>query len=188
MAIYDRGDEPVQMVQKVPSHIAEEFLAIYRSAFRPLERLAPARQSLTDDEFAMEMVDERVLKFIAFDKEGQAVGLGTMATELSAVPWISPAYYEARFPDYFARGAIYYFGSLLVRAERQGGPWATVLLTEMSKRVLADAAIAAFDCCAYNVNVLRLPELIATVGHRLGRVETMELDPQQYFAYVFSTI
>ena len=188
MAIHHGRDERLQMVQKVAPDVAEECLSIYRSAFRPLERLAPARQSLTDDEFRMEMEDERVLKFIAADKARQTVALGSMATDLSAVPWISPAYYEARFPEYFERGAIYYFGSLLVRSDRQGGPWATVLLTEMSKRVLADGAIAAFDCCAYNVSVLRLPELIATVGHRLGRVETMELDSQQYFAYLFSTL
>ena len=63
-----------------------------------------------------------------------------------------------------------------------------MLLIEMSKRVMANSAIAAFDCCAYNVNVLRLPELIATVGQRLGRVETVELDSQQYFAYLFSEL
>jgi hypothetical protein len=53
---------------------------------------------------------------------------------------------------------------------------------------MANSAIAAFDCCAYNIRVLRLPELIATVGQRLGRVETVELDSQQYFAYVFSEL
>jgi hypothetical protein len=184
----DGLDNRIQTVQKVPPHISSEFLAVYRSAFRPLERLAPARQSLTDEEFMLEMEDERVLKFVGSDSDGQTVALGSMATDLSAVPWISPGFYKERFPDYFERGAIYYFGSLLVRPDRQGGPWATVLLTEMSKRVMADGAIAAFDCCAYNVTVVRLPELIATVGSRLGRVETMELDPQQYFAYLFSTL
>jgi hypothetical protein len=186
--ILDGTDNMVQTVQKVPPHIADEFLAIYRSAFGPLDRLAPARQSLTDDEFMSEMKDERVLKFVGSDRQGETVALGSMATDLAAVPWISPSYYREQFPDYFERGAIYYFGSLLVRPDRQGGPWATVLLTEMSKRVLTDGAIAAFDCCAYNVTVLRLPELIETVGRRLGRVETMELDSQQYFAYVFSTL
>jgi hypothetical protein len=136
----------------------------------------------------MEMRDERVLKFVCTDRDEHTVALGFMAADLSVVPWISPPYYEERFPDHFARGAIYYFGSMLVRPDRQGGSWATMLLTEMSKRVMADSAIAAFDCCAYNVKVLRLPELIATVGQRLGRVETVELDSQQYFAYVFSAL
>jgi hypothetical protein len=176
------------MVHTVASPVAEEFLDIYRSAFLPLERLAPARQSLTDDEFMMEMRDERVLKFVCNDGDQDTVALGFMAADLSVVPWISPPYFEARFPDHYARGAIYYFGSLLVRPDRQGGSWATMLLTEMSKRVMANSAIAAFDCCAYNVNVLRLPELIATVGQRLGRVETVELDSQQYFAYLFSEL
>jgi hypothetical protein len=176
------------MVHTVGAGVAEEFLGIYRSAFLPLERLAPARQSLTDDEFMAEMSDDRVLKFVCNDQEQATVALGFMATELSVVPWISPPYYEARFPDHYARRAIYYFGAMLVRPDRQGGSWATMLLTEMSKMVMADSAIAAFDCCAYNVTVLRLPELIATVGQRLGRVETIELDSQQYFAYLFSEL
>jgi hypothetical protein len=176
------------MVHTVAPLVAEEFLHIYRSAFLPLERLAPARQSLTDDEFMMEMRDERVLKFVCNDREEDTVALGFMAADLAVVPWISPPYYAARFPDHYARGAIYYFGSLLVRPDRQGGSWATMLLTEMSKQVMANSAIAAFDCCAYNIRVLRLPELIATVGQRLGRVETVELDSQQYFAYVFSEL
>jgi hypothetical protein len=50
---------------------------------------------------------------------------------------------------------------------------------------MGDRAIAAFDCCAYNVTVLRLPDLIATVGQQLGRVETLELEPQRHFAYLF---
>ncbi len=185
MAIVEAGRAAVQAVTTVPEELAKDFLSIYRSAFLPLDRLAPARQSLTDDDFMREMRDERVLKFVCRDGNDITVALGFMATDLAAVPWISAAYYESRFPDHYKRGAIYYFGSLLVRPGRQGGPWATVILSEMSKRIMDDHAIAAFDCCAYNVSVLRLPELIATVGQRLGRVETLELEPQQHFAYLF---
>lgn len=188
MGCVETQGKRVQMVHTVALPIAEAFLDIYRAAFAPLERLAPARQSLTDDEFMREMRDERVLKFVCNDRGEDAVALGFMASDLSVVPWISPAYYQARFPEHYARGAIYYFGSLLVRPDRQGGSWATILLTEMSKWVMANSAIAAFDCCAYNVSVLRLPELIATVGRRLGRIETVELDSQRYFAYVFSEL
>jgi hypothetical protein len=188
MAIVGSRRTAVQALTTVPKEMASDFLEIYRAAFSDLEKLAPARQSFTDDEFMSEMQDERVLKFICADGGDETVALGFMATDLAAVPWISPAYYKARFPDHYKRQAIYYFGSLLVRPGRQGGPWATVILTEMSKRIMADRAIAAFDCCEYNVRVLRLPDLIATVGQRLGQVETVQLDPQQYFACLFSEL
>ena len=188
MATVDMRQNTVQMVHTVRPQVAAEFLSIYRSAFLPLERRAPARQSLTDDEFIMEMEDERVLKFVCNARDGTTVALGFMATDLSVVPWISPPYYQTKFPDHYARRAIYYIGSLLVRPDCQGGSWATMLLSEMSKTVMAASAIAAFDCCEYNVTVARLPELIATVGQRLGRVETIELDSQQYFAYLFSEL
>jgi GNAT superfamily N-acetyltransferase len=169
------------------SNLAAEFLTLYRDAFRPLEHLAPARQSLTDDEFMEEMSDPSVVKFVARDTADETVGLAFMATDLSVVPWISVPFFATRFPDHYARGALYYFGALLVTPNRQGGPWARLLLEELIARLAADRAVAAFDCCQYNVDVVRLPRMISKVANRLDVLDdAIELDPQRYFAYIFS--
>ncbi|HYE76418.1 MAG TPA: hypothetical protein VEI97_00400 [bacterium] len=168
----------------VQADVAQRFLALYRAAFAPLEAMAPARQAMTEEEFLHAMDDPSVVKFVGWDWEGQACAMAVMATDLSVVPWISPPYFEARFPEHYQRGAIYYFYALLVRPENQGGPWARLLLEELTRMVGSDRAVAAFDCCSYTVDVTKLPEMIARVADRHSYLHPIELDRQHYFAYV----
>src|SRR5688572_8581954 len=118
----------VDIIESVPEPIVEEFLQVYRAAFAPLVTRSPARQWLTDDEFRHDMADESVKKFVARGSDGEIMALAFMSTDLETVPWISAPYFAHKFPDHFARGAVYYFGAMLVRPERQGGPWAKYLL------------------------------------------------------------
>jgi hypothetical protein len=173
----------VDRLTEVSDDLCEDFLRVYRAAFAPLETLAAARQALTDEEFRDEMTDPRVVKFVARDESGAACALAFMALDLSIVPWVSVPYYAKRFPDHFARGAIFYVGALLVRAERQGGPWVKVIVDDMVRYVAEHQAIAAFDCCGFNTDVIKLPETLARSTHRLAYAETMELDSQRYYAY-----
>ena len=181
-----RPPQPLARVDRttaVPAELVEEFLGVYRAAFAPLETLAPARQSFDDDEFRHEMTDTRVLKFVAYDTAGDACAMAFMATDLNAVPWISVPYFAKRFPDHYARGAIYYVGALLVRAEKQGGPWAKEIVDDMVRYVAEHRGVATFDCCGFNVDVVKLPDTLARATHRIAFAETVELDQQRYYAY-----
>ncbi len=173
----------VEALSSVAPHLADEFLAIYRAAFSPLELLSPARQVLADDEFLTAMHDESVIKFVGWDKEHMACAMAVIATDLSSVPWVSVPYFAARYPDQHGRRAIYYFHALLVRPELQGGPWARLMLEELTRAMAAIRAVAAFDCCGHTVRNARLPEVIARVAGRLVHLEPEELDQQHYFAY-----
>jgi ribosomal protein S18 acetylase RimI-like enzyme len=174
----------VDVVTQVPDQVVEDFLVIYREAFAPLEVRSPARQSLTDDEFRHELADPSVLKFVAIDGDGEIVGLSLVASDLATVPWISVPYYEARYPQHLAEGRLFYFGALLVRPERQGGPWAKFLLDHLFGFLAERRAVGAFDCCGFNVDVVGLPDLIERSGHRVARFHLEHLDRQQYFAVV----
>lgn len=174
----------VERMTAVPADLTEQFLAVYRAAFAPIELKAAARQSLTDDEFREEMVDPRVRKFVAFDANGEAGALSIVTTDLSIVPWISVPYYANRFPDHHARGAIYYVSAVVVRPDRQGGPWSKVVLEELYRFVAENRAVMAFDCCGYNVDVVKLVETTARSAHRIAHViEATELDQQRYYAF-----
>jgi GNAT superfamily N-acetyltransferase len=177
------GGPRVETLTEVPTDLVESFLGVYRKAFAPLEIRAAARQALTDDEFREEMADARVLKFVAYDEAGAAAGLAFMATDLSIVPWVSVPYYAHRFPDHYARGAIFYVGALLVRPDRQGGPWMKALVDTMITHVATNRGIAAFDCCGFNTDVVKLPDTLARATHTLAYAETVEIDNQRYYAY-----
>jgi hypothetical protein len=176
---------PARVVRmtEVPPELADEFLAVYRAGFAPLELRSAARQTLTDEEFRAEMSDPRVTKFVAFDDNGAAGAMAIVATDLSVVPWISVPYYAHHFPEHYARGAIYYVNAVVVRPDRQGGPWSKVVLEEMYRYVAEHHALMAFDCCSYNVDVVKLVETTRRAAHRIAHVEDVELDQQRYYAF-----
>lgn len=173
----------VDRLTEIPADVIETFLAAYRAAFAPLETRAAARQSLTDEEFREEMRDPRVVKFVARDESGEAVALSFMATDLSIVPWVSVPYYAHRFPDHYARGAIFYVGALLVRPDRQGGPWVKRVVDDVLSCIAERRGICAFDCCGFNVDVVKLPDTLMRTAHRIAYAETVELDAQRYYAF-----
>ncbi len=163
--------------------VASQFLRVYRSAFSPLERQSPARQALTDQEFLEAMGDRSVLKFVGWSRDRVTCAMAIMATDLSVVPWISVPFFEDRFPEHYERGAVYYFHALLVRPEHQGGPWARLLLEELTKKLGADRAVAAFDCSDQTLAATRLPDVIAKVAGRLVHLVRVDLGRQHYYAY-----
>lgn len=173
----------VERMTTVPEELVGPFLAVYRAAFEPLATRAACRQSLTDDEFREEMRDARVTKLVAFDANGEAGSMAIVATDLSVVPWISVPYYAHRYPEQFARGAVYYVNAAVVRPDRQGGPWTKVVLEDLYRFVAENRAVMAFDACGFNVDVIKLVEATARAAHRIAHVEDVELDVQRYYAF-----
>ena len=174
----------IEILEVVEPEVVEDFLAIYRTAFAPLKTLAPARQWLTDDEFRHEMRDPSVLKFVARANDDEIVALTMLATDLATVPWISEEYFAARFPDHYRRNAIFYIGTMLVRPERQGGPWATYLIEHLYHYVGERRGVGCFDCCGFNADVVNLPDLGTRAGHRVARMDLQLLDRQEYWGVV----
>jgi hypothetical protein len=172
------------VLTEVPEDVVEDFLQIYRDAFAPLAVRSAARQSHTDEEFRHEMHDPSVLKFVALDGNDEIVGLSLVATDISTVPWISVPYYRERFPEHLAEGRLFYFGAMLVRPDRQGGPWAKFVLDHIFNFLAERSAIGAFDCSQFNSEVIGLPNLIERAGHRIARFELAHLDRQDYFALI----
>lgn len=173
----------VARLTSVPDDLTEQFLAVYRAAFAPLDTLSAARQSLTDDEFREEMRDPRVTKIVAFDADGDAGAMAFVATDLSIVPWISVPYYARRFPEQYARGAVYYVNAAVVRPDRQGSVWTRAVLEELYRYVAENRAVMAFDCCGYNVDTVGLVAATERVARAVAHVEPVELDRQHYYAF-----
>lgn len=168
----------------LPEDMAEEFLKAYRAAFEPLEVLAAARQSLTDDEFMEEMANPAFLKWVAWDDLGKPCGMTFMTTDLSLLPWVSAPYYRAKFPEHYERGAIYYFGALLVHPDYQGSKVVIGLLEALLRKTAEDDAICAFDCCGFNIDTKPFQKMIADVAERVSvSADLQEIDVQRYYAY-----
>jgi hypothetical protein len=172
----------IEVTTSLAPDLVERFLELYQESFAPLAIQAAARQSLTDDEFREEMAHPAVLKWLGY-LDGEPVAMMFFSKDLSILPWISVPYFAHHFPDHFGRGAIYYFGGLLVHPDHRGGRVVKAMLEAGSRQIASDDAIAAFDCCAFNVAEIRLPEMIAKIAGRLCDVTPHDIDTQHYYAY-----
>ncbi|MGZ4445934.1 MAG: hypothetical protein ACXVWZ_10395 [Nocardioides sp.] len=176
----------ITVEKEVGPETAARYHALYRDTFGDLETRAVARQLLHEDEFHAEMADSRVHKYVAWDADGEAVGLSTLTNELATVPWISPAYFAHHYPEHSARGAVYYLGFTLVHRDRRRSQVFRAMVESILDVLVADRAVCAWDVCLYNEEVLGLEANIERVIHRVADVEVVPIDRQTYFAGTFS--
>ena len=164
--------------------LAEELFVAYQRAFAPLASLSPVRQVFRRDDFIADMANPAIVKFVARDMSGAICALSTLTNDLTTQPWLSPEYYETRYPQQLAEGRLYYVGALLVMPEHQRGPWAHMLLTSVIRWLAERRAIATFDCCSFNAETVQLPRLISVVTRRIAIGNLEELGRQHFYALV----
>jgi len=161
------------------------FYDLYIAAFTPLQTNAAARHMLTAEEFAAEMTDERIDKYVAWDADGEPVALTTLTTDLAAVPWISPHYFAARYPEHYARGALYYLGYTLVHPDNERSGVFARIAARIVRRLTEARAVCAFDVCGYNDGVHQIGRSIAALSRSLD-MEMDTVDVQTYYAAAFN--
>ncbi|MEI6170081.1 MAG: hypothetical protein WCP56_03765 [Candidatus Saccharibacteria bacterium] len=164
---------------QVDIELEDKFWKLYNTAFADLRTASPCRQYMHESEFRDEMSDARMLKFVLWEDD-MALAMALVAVDLRAIDWISPEFFEMKYPDHYKQGTIYYFGALLVDPGLQGLHYSELLLAELINFVVSNNGIAAFDC--YSKNSKWLPELIEQMGDRVAVVEMTELGYQAYYA------
>ena len=165
---------------------AEELYPWYEATFAPLREAAAARHVLSLEEFAEEMADPRIDKWVATSEDdGSFLGLSTLARDLEAVPWASPDYYVVRHPEHAARGAIWYLGfTMTPPGGQRAGVFAT-MLTAMMEAAVEHRVIVAWDMCAANVDSGLNDAIMAQLAAGAGAPST-QVDVQTYYSADFS--
>jgi hypothetical protein len=175
----------VTFEREVTGAVADRFWELYREAFEPLRTRAAARHVLRREEFDDEMADPRVTKLLAHDEDGDPVGLTTLATDLAAVPWVSPEFFAARYPEHAARGAIWYIGFTLSHTGRRS----TRIFMDMIDALVAHLAehrvVCAYDVSRFNDDSLRFADNLRRHLERTQDVTVEGVDRQTYYATTF---
>jgi hypothetical protein len=173
---------PITIETVLDADQVEGFYSLYLKAFGPLRTRAVARQVLHRDEFLAQMSDPRVWKFVAWGRDGHPAGLSTLTRDLSTVPWISPEYFAARFPEETARRAVYYWGFTLTRGPyRHHDRLFLAMLQAVAEVVSAGGGICGYDVCAYNNDTRNFAAQVERISHRLADVTFQVLDTQTYY-------
>lgn len=177
---------PISVETAVEPATATIFYDLYLAAIEPLRERAVARQVLNRDEFFAQMTDPRVLKYVAWESDGRAVGLTTLTCHLETVPWISPEYFAAHFPEHIARNALYYLAFTVMHPSQQGGPLFTEMFHAVVQRLSRERAVCAYDICAYNNAAQQLAGSMEALLHRTADVTVERLDTQTYYGVAFT--
>ena len=172
--------------QVITAERAEELYPWYEASFAGLRERAAARHVLTLAEFVEEMEDPRIDKWVATSEtDGTVLGLSTLARDLAAVPWASPEYYTARFPEHAAREAIWYLGFTMTPPAGQGAGVFATTLTAMMEAAVEQRVIVAWDMCAANVDSGLNAAIMAQLAAGAGAPST-QVDVQTYYSADFS--
>jgi hypothetical protein len=175
----------ITVESSIPAEHAEMFFALYLEAFAPVRSRAVARQILHRDEFLAEMTDPRILKYVAWDDNGEPMGLTTLTRHLDAVTWISPEYFRHHYPEAFAEGRVYYLGFTLTRGGRRQYRFLAAMLAAVIDRLRAAKAVCGYDICAFNNDSMRFAEHLELMMHRLADVTVEQIDTQNYYSASF---
>lgn len=158
-----------------------ELYDLYEAAFGPLRVQALARQVLTKSEFATQMDDAAVEKYVAWDDDDRPVGICTLTRRLETVPWISPEYFAARYPEQWQRNAVYYIGFVLAHPSQRHARFMDHLIDVGIGPLVADGAICAYDLCAYNDVTLGLGHRLVEAFERVTGAQPRLTDAQNYY-------
>jgi hypothetical protein len=149
----------------------DRFYGFYVAAFQPVRTLAAARHMLTAEEF------------VAW-RDGRAVGLTTLTTDIAAVPWIEPTYYTTRYPEQAARGALFYLGFTLVDPDAGTLGVFKSMMDTVCRRFAAAQGACAFDFCDHNANGA-VGRIVRALPKSFG-APVEEVDTQRYYVADFS--
>lgn len=178
---WDYGNFSIFCTRHPRPDLMDSFWPVYEKAFGPLRVLAAARQVLTMDEFNAALEDPRVWKYVALDADGGLAGLTTLTDDLSTMPWISPEYYQHRYPDEWSRKAVFYSGVALVRQDMRRYHVFAGMTTCVAQRVAAANGICAVDMCGYNVHERSMARAAEHVFNRVADFEVEAVDVQTYY-------
>ncbi|WP_327109709.1 hypothetical protein OHB12_17690 [Nocardia sp. NBC_01730] len=170
----------------IPDDRIDLFHRLYEDAFGPLRAKAIARQVLRRDEFHAEMVDPRVHKHVARLGSGEPIGVTTLTRHLDTVPWISPDYFAARYPEHAARDAIYYAGLTLVAPSARQGAAFHAMIDSIVQVLVAERAAVGWDICSYNNTRFSFADSIRAMLDEQANVEVAVEDSQIYYVAQFT--
>jgi hypothetical protein len=173
----------ITVESSIDAEYADAFYRVYVAAFGPMQTRAAARHLLTAAEFAEEMADKRIDKYVVWNDVDEPIALTTFTNDLTAVPWISAEFYAARYPAEFARRAVFYLGYTLVNPDR-GTPRAfPAVMRRLVERMQEAKGVCVFDVCAYNDD--RAVGRMWNQVRRSGAARVGPVDVQTYYAASF---
>jgi hypothetical protein len=158
------------------SALAERLWGIYDATFSKVNERSPCRQSLSRDEFFMELTNESVHKYLLTSLTVGAVGVAFVSNDFKNAPWVSEPYFAKEYPEFYARKRIYYFLGIAIDREYRSNRLSLDLLEYIIDDIPHDA-IVAFD---HSKNVNPLLHHFTRVVRQARKLRRTRIEEQHY--------
>jgi hypothetical protein len=176
----------IKVIDELHESLVEEAWALYHGAFQELNTLAVQRHLMYRDEFDDVMRDRRVEKYLCLDDDGALCGLSTFTNDLAAMPLISPAYFQRRWPRHYAERRIWYVGFVAVHPNGRAMNAFVELVEAMQSVAAPRNGVVGLDLCRYNDEALNMSRAVGLLVRRITHTVRMErADEQSYWLYEF---
>lgn len=158
---------------------------LYEESFAGLNAHAVQRHLMYRTEFDAVAADPRIQKWLAYNDDGDLVGLATYTNELDAWPLIAPEYFALRWPELYAAKAIWYCGFVAVQQNAAAANVFTAVITGMYRQAEEQHGVIALDFCSYNDMTRQIGRVIGLSLNRIsnGRVHAEVADTQTFMIY-----
>jgi GNAT superfamily N-acetyltransferase len=114
--------------------------------------------------------------------------MATLTNDLMAVSLISPEFYEARWPTFYAKQQIWYAGFVAVHPEYHGTGVLAQLIGQIYAVIPPHGGVIAIDICQFNEEAMLLPATLERFAVTLPRQpKRQRLDSQVFWGYEFAS-
>lgn len=163
----------------------EECWAVYERAFGPLRARAVQRHLMYRHELDEVLSDPRVVKYVVRD-HGRVAALATLTNDLSAVPLVSPEYFQTRWPEHYAARRVWYVGFLGIDPDHRRTSASALLVEAICAQPAVSGGVVGVDICDFNEETLRMSRGLARLGRAVSTETVLHrLDAQTFWAYEF---
>lgn len=178
-------DYTITQVTTVPAAAAEHAWELYEISAAELRRRAAARHVMTRDEFDEFIVSDRVIKLLATAADGSPAGMALLTNELHTVEWISPEFFECRYPTHAAANTLYYLAFVAVRPDRRGQGLLPRMVYQVARIVHGVGGVVCFDVCQFNDEVLPIKDIACILMTDEFTFDIRQTDSQRWYTVYF---
>jgi len=175
-----------EVVHGLDEETAARSWELYVGAFTPLVSLAAHPHLLHREEFLDLVRHPHVESHLFRDNDEALIAQGSLTNDLALIPWLSPAFYERRWPEAAAEGRLYFIAFFCVtpRLQRHG------ILADLTRSVVGALAerraVLGFDVCDFNDAQFSLTRLMQDEATRMGAEHDIAVaDVQRFYAVTF---
>lgn len=176
----------VKIVERVDGDTLEDLWKLYYDAFKKLNTQAVQRHMYHRDEFDEVMANPDIQKHLCYDDSGSLLGVSAYTNVLTAVPLLSPEYFERHWPEHYAANKIWYIVFVAVHPDAQTSPAFVEMVEQMYLIASAENGLVGLDICNFNDTVHRMSRVFRVMIKRWHPTMRFErIDQQSYWLYQF---